>query len=65
MSIQYYVKAAYAGVVAFLGGLLVAIAEAGISSQEWITIALATTLAVGGILGLQKAPPTVSTSVRS
>ena len=64
MNLQYYIKAAYAGVTTFLSGLLVAIAEAGISSQEWITITLATTLAVGGILGLQKAPPTVSTSIR-
>ncbi len=60
----YYVKAGYAGITTFLSGLLIAIAEAGISSQEWITIALATTLAVGGILGLQAAPARVSTSIR-
>ncbi len=60
----YYVKAGYAGIVTFLGGLGVAIAEAGISAQEWVAIALATTLAIGGILGLQNAPARVSTSVR-
>ena len=60
----YYIKAIYAGAVAFLGGLVVAIADAGVSGPEWVTIALATVLATGGILGLQAAPATVSTSVR-
>ena len=64
MNIQYYVKALYAGTVAFLGGLAIAIAEQGVSGPEWVTIALASTLAIGGVLGLQAAPATVSTSVR-
>ena len=62
---QYYVKATFAGVVAFLGTLATALAEsATVSTQQWVTIALATLLAFGGILGWQAAPATVSTSVR-
>lgn len=64
MQFPYFVKALYAGTVAFLGGLAIAIAEAGISGPEWVAIALATTFAVGGILGLQAAPASVSTSIR-
>jgi hypothetical protein len=60
----YYVKAVFAGGVAFLGTLGVAIAEAGVSGPEMVAIALATLLAVGGILGLQAAPATVSTSIK-
>ena len=65
MQLPYLVKPVYAGVVAFLGGLGIAIAENGISGPEWVAIALATTLSIGGILGLQEAPATVSTSIRS
>ena len=64
MSLQYYVKAIYAGVVALLGTLGTALADPGVSSQQWVFIALATMLAFGGILGWQAAPATVSTSVR-
>ena len=64
MQFPYFVKAIYAGTIAFLGGLAIAIAEAGVSGPEWIAIALATSLAIGGILGLQAAPASVSTSVR-
>jgi len=68
---QYYVKAIYAGVVAFLGGLL-AVLQVGenigigdIGTAAWVTIVLATIIAVGGVLGLQVAPASVATSVRS
>ena len=68
--IQYYAKAAYAGVVTFLGALLAAL-QAGpdigfgdLSSAAWITIVLATIISVGGVLGLQSAPANVSTSVK-
>ena len=62
---QFYVKAAFAGAVAFLGTLATALAESStVSSQQWVTIALATLLAFGGILGWQAAPAGVSTSVR-
>lgn len=62
---QYYVKAVYAGLVAFLGALLAVLQVGeGITAAAWVTIALATVLAVGGVLGLQAAPPSVSTSVK-
>ena len=61
---QYLAKPVYAGAVAFLGGLVIAIADNGVSGPEWVTIALATTVAIGGVLGLQEAPASVSTSVR-
>ncbi len=68
---QYYVKAVYAGLVTGLGSLLAAI-QAGtgveigdLGSASWITVGLATLLAVGGVLGLQSAPASVSTSVRT
>lgn len=62
---QFYVKAIFAGAVAFLGTLATALAEsAEVTSQQWVTIALATLIAFGGILGWQAAPASVSTSVR-
>jgi hypothetical protein len=60
----YYVKAIYAGLIAFLTGLGVAIAESGVSAPEGVGIALAVVLAVGGILGLQAAPAKYSTSIK-
>lgn len=67
---QYFVKPAYAGIVAGLGALLAAL-QAGtgtdfgdIGTAAWVTIALATVLAVGGTLGFQSAPASVSTSTR-
>ncbi len=70
MNLAYYVKALYAGLVAFLGSLLAAlqaVADTGISdisAAAWVTMALATVLAIGGVLGFQSAPASVSTSVR-
>lgn len=71
MELPYYVKALYAGVVAFLGSLSAALLAGGeeiaigdISTAAWVAIILATVLAIGGVLGLQAAPATVSTSVR-
>ena len=67
---NYYIKAIYAGIVTFLGALLAAL-QAGpdiglgdLSTAAWITIGLATIITVGGVLGLQSAPATVSTSVK-
>ncbi len=66
---QFYVKAAYAGLVTALGSLLAALqAVEGIeigdlTTPAWVTIILATVLAIGGVLGLQAAPAKVSTSV--
>ena len=67
----YYVKAFYAGLVTFLGSLLAAlqagseIGVADLSQAAWITIVLATVIAVGGVLGLQAAPASVATSVKA
>ena len=70
MDWAYLTKAIYVGVVTFLGSLLAAlqaVPDVGISditTAAWITIALATIIAVGGVLGLQAAPATVATSIK-
>ena len=68
MTIQYAAKAIYAGVVMFLGSvsaiLIGDIGFADITSGQWVAIALATVVAVGGVFGLQAAPSSVATSVR-
>jgi hypothetical protein len=70
MNWTYLVKAVYAGAVTLLGAvgaILVGSEQLGfgdITSGQWITIALATLVAVGGVLGLQSAPASVATSVR-
>ena len=67
MNWTYLIKAVYAGVVTFLGSLLAVlqVPEAvGVTSASWIAIALATVIAIGGVLGLQAAPASVSTSVK-
>ena len=67
---QFYVKAIFAGLVTGLGSLLAALqADGGVEISDlgtasWITIVLAIVLAVGGVLGLQAAPASVSTSIR-
>jgi hypothetical protein len=68
---NYYIKAAYAGLVTFLGSLLAAL-QAGtealglgdLGTASWITIVLATIITVGGVLGLQAAPASISTSIK-
>ena len=68
---QYYVKAVWAGAVAFLGPigvLLLATPELGLgdlSAGVWVSSAVLGLVAFGGVLGWQQAPPTISTSVRS
>ena len=67
MTVQYFLKAAYAGIVTFLGSLLAVlqVPEAvGVTSASWIAIALATVIAIGGVLGLQAAPAKVATSIK-
>jgi hypothetical protein len=64
MTWQYYIKAIYAGVIAFLGSLGTALADPGVTSQQWVFITLGTLLAFGGILGWQTAPAAISTSVK-
>jgi len=69
MTIQYAAKALYAGAVTFLGALLAAMQAAPevgftLSAASWVTIVLATVIAVGGVFQLQAAPATVSTSIK-
>lgn len=65
---QYLIKALYSGLVTFLGAVLAVLqvpnAE-GITQSSWVAIGLATVLAVGGVLGLQSAPASVATGVKS
>ncbi len=69
MNLPYYVKALYAGLTVFLGSLLAALQAGGgteigdLGTPSWVTIALAVTFAIGGVLGLQAAPARISTSV--
>ena len=69
-TIQYLAKAIVAGAIAFLGPIAGALALPEIvgfgdlSAGVWVAAVLALLLAFGTILGLQEAPPTVSTSVR-
>lgn len=71
MNFPYYVKALYAGLMAFLSGLLSALLGideaaglADITTAGWLIIGIATLAAIGGILGLQSAPANIATSVK-
>ncbi len=70
MSIQYLVKAIVAGAIAFLGPIAGALALPDVvgfgdlTAGVWVAAVVALLLALGAILGLQAAPPTVSTSIR-
>lgn len=67
---QFYVKALWAGIVAFLGpiaGALLANDELGfgdLSAGLWVSAAIFGLVAFGGVLGWQAAPARVSTSIR-
>lgn len=69
MQWQLYVKALYAGVLAFLGpiaGALLADDALGfgdLGAGVWLSAAILGLVAFGGILGWQKAPASVSTSI--
>ena len=58
--VQWIAKALYAGAVAFLGAvaaiLVGDVGFADITAGQWVTIALATVLAVGGVFGLKNGP---------
>ena len=66
---QLYVKAIWAGVLAFLGpiaGALVAVEDAGfgdLSTGVYVSAVVLGLLAFGGILGWQRAPANISTSI--
>ena len=69
MSIQYYVKAIWAGGLAFLGPISGALALPSVgfgdlSAGVWVAAAVLGLVAFGGVLGWQQAPATVSTSIR-
>lgn len=49
--------AAVATAVAFLGALSTALDDGAVTGQEWISIALATIIALGGVGGLVYAIP--------
>ncbi|RKZ81878.1 MAG: hypothetical protein DRQ39_11325 [Gammaproteobacteria bacterium] len=69
MNWAYLTKAIYAATVTFLGALLAALQAApdigfALSPASWITIVLATIVALGGVLGLQAAPAAVATGIK-
>ncbi len=69
MNLQYYIKAIVAGAIAFLGPLAGALVDSAtgfgdLSAGVWVASVIAMLLAISGILGLQKAPATVSTSIK-
>lgn len=55
-TIQYIAKAIIAAIVTFLGGLATAISGEGISAQEWITVAIATVIALGAVFQFPNGP---------
>jgi hypothetical protein len=68
---QYFAKAIYAGVVAFIGSTTAALVQIGdgasfgeVETVAWLVILGATIVAAGGVYGLQAAPASVSTSTR-
>ncbi len=68
MTVQYYVKAVYAGLMTALGQLSIVLVGdsvfADISNGQWVVVAFFSLGAFGGILGWQSAPATMSTSVK-
>ena len=64
---QYLIKALYSGLITVLGAVLAVMqvpGSEGITAASWIAITLATLISVGGVLGLQAQPATVSTSIK-
>ena len=67
--VAYAAKAIYAGAVVFLGSVSAILVGdvsgfSDINDGQWVTIALAVLVAVGGVFGLQAAPSKISTSTR-
>lgn len=54
--IKYMAKAIFAGVVTFLGSWISALQAGSVGLIGWLTIALATITAVGGVFGLSNGP---------
>ncbi len=68
---QLYIKAIFAGLMTLIGSLGATLAQIGdgaafgdITTLGWILILGATAGAIGGILGLQAAPASISTSIK-
>ena len=69
---QLYVKALYAAAMVLIGSVGSTIAQIGdgaafsdITTLGWVLILGATVGALGGVLGLQRAPASISTSIKS
>lgn len=52
-----YAKVAYAALVALLGALGTALAQGGVSAQEWITVASTAVVAAGAVYGVEGTEP--------
>lgn len=63
MAYKTAAKAFFAGVVTFLGTLVTALASdqsfTQINTKTWLTVALATVIAIGGVYGVTNAPAVV------
>lgn len=55
MKVQVYLKAIYAAVVAGLGSFAVAVSDNVVTTQEWVTVAIATVTAAGVVWGVPNA----------
>ena len=63
-ALKWVGKALFAGLVAFLGGLAaVLVGDASLSDvtlAQWVTIILATVIAIGGVFGITNGPKPTS-----
>jgi hypothetical protein len=68
MDWQYYIKAAAAVLIVIIGGLAAVIAGdmtfADVTTSQWLVVVGAALAEFVAIIGLQRAPATVSTSVK-
>jgi hypothetical protein len=55
MKAQVYLKAIYAAVISGLGSFAVAVADNVVTTQEWVTVAIATVTAAGVVWGVPNA----------
>ncbi len=67
---NYYIKAIWVGAIGFLGPISGALVDpetgfGDLSAGVWVAAIGALLLASGGVLGLQRAPATVSTSIKA
>ena len=67
---NYYVKAIWVGAIAFLGPIAGALVDpltgfGDLSAGVWVASLAALLFASGGVLGLQRAPASVSTGIKN